>query len=218
MGAYFPDYAMKVNPSSLSVTNQNDSAFSYMSVPSVKLYDKSVKFTASVSPTPSGGTLTLSFLNKSNNNLLDTLTSFPDSLRLRVKATGGVTSGSYTITVLGKGPNGTPVHQRTISLSVTPVGLSTNENEVPKDFYLYQNFPNPFNPSTQIRFDLAKSGLVTLDVYDITGRKISELVNENLNAGRHNVEFNASELSSGIYFYRIVTPEFTSIRKMILVK
>lgn len=218
MGAYFPDYAMKVNPSSLSVTNQNDSAFSYMSVPSVKLYDKSVKFTASVSPTPSGGTLTLSFLNKSNNNLLDTLTSFPDSLRLRVKATGGVTSGSYTITVLGKGPNGTPVHQRTISLSVTPVGLSSNENEIPKDFYLYQNFPNPFNPSTQIRFDLAKSGLVTLDVYDITGRKISELVNENLNAGRHNVEFNASELSSGIYFYRIVTPEFTSIRKMILVK
>lgn len=218
MGGYFPDYAMKVNPTSLSVTNQNDSAFSFMSVPSVKLYDKSVTFTASVSPTPSGGTLTLSFLNKSNNNLLDSLTSFPDSLRLRVKATGGVTSGSYTISVLGTGPNGTPIHKRTISLTVTPVGLNSNENEIPKEFYLYQNFPNPFNPSTQIRFDLAKSGLVTLDVYDITGRKVTELVNENLNAGKHSVDFNASNLSSGIYFYRIVTPEFTSIKKMMLVK
>ena len=146
------------------------------------------------------------------------MTSYPDSLRLRVKATGGVTSGSYTITVLGKGPNGTPVHSRTISLSVTPVGLNSNENEVPKDFYLYQNFPNPFNPSTQIRFDLAKSGLVTLNVYDITGKKITELVNENMSAGKHSVEFNASNLSSGIYFYRISAPGFTSIRKMILVK
>jgi hypothetical protein len=218
MGAYFPDYAMKVNPTSLSVTNQNDSAFSFMSVPSVKLYDKSVTFTATVSPTPSGGTLALSFLNKSNNNLLDSLTSYPDSLRLRVKATGGVTSGNYTITVLGTGPNGTPIHKRTVSLSVTPVGLNTNENEVPKDFYLYQNFPNPFNPATQIRFDLAKSGLVTLEVYDITGKKVTELVNEELSAGKHSVDFNASNLSSGIYFYRINAPGFTSIRKMILVK
>ena len=218
MGAYFPDYAMKVNPTSLSVTNQNDSAFSFMSVPSVKLYDKSVKFTAAISPTPSAGTLTLSFLNRSNNNLLDTLTSFPDSLRLRVKASGGVTSGNYTITVLGKGPNGTPVHQRTVSLSVTPVGLNTNENEVPKEFYLYQNFPNPFNPSTHIRFDLAKSGLVTLNVYDVTGKKVTELVNEELSAGIHSVNFNASNLSSGIYFYKIEAPGFTSIKKMILVK
>jgi Secretion system C-terminal sorting domain len=218
MGAYFPDYAMKVNPTSLNVTNQDDSAFSYMSIPAVKLYDNSVKFTASVSPAPTAGTITFTFLNKDNNNLLDTLTSFPDSLRMRVDATGGVTAGNYTITVLGTGPNGTPVHSRTIPLTVNPVGLSSNENEIPKDFYLYQNYPNPFNPSTHIRFDLAKSGFVTLDVYDITGRKVTELVNENLNAGKHNAEFNASELSSGIYFYRIVTPEFTSIRKMILVK
>ncbi len=218
MGGYFPDFAMKVNPSTLSVTNQNDSVFSYVSVPAVKLYSNSAKFSATVTPPPATGTITLSFLNKANNNLLDSLTSYPDSLRLRIKAVGGVTSGVYTVAILGKGPNGTPVHQRTISLTVTPIGLSSNENDVPKEFYLYQNFPNPFNPTTQIRFDIAKAGLVNMSVYDITGRKISDILNENLSAGKHRIDFNASNLSSGVYFYRIETPDFTSIKKMILVK
>lgn len=218
MGSYFPDFAMRVNPDVHSITNQNDSDFSFISVPAVKLYTNSVKFTASVTPPPATGTITLTFLNKSNNNLLDSLTTYPDSLRLRIKATGGVTSGVYSVVILGKGPNGTPVHQRTIALTVTPVGLSTNENEVPKEFYLYQNFPNPFNPSTQIRFDLPKAGLVNLSVYDLTGRKVADIMNGNISAGKHNIDFNASNLSSGVYFYRIETPDFTSIKKMMLIK
>ena len=218
VGSYFPDFAMKINQNSLTITNQDDSAFTYISIPAVKLYDNSAKFSVSVTPAPSAGTLDFTFLNKDNNNLLDSLSSFPDSLRLRVKATGGVTPGSYIITVLGQGPNRTPVHQRTISLSVNPIGLSSNQNEVPRDFYLYQNYPNPFNPATHIRFDVAKSGFVTLDVYDITGKRVSQIVNEELNAGKYNIDFNASELSSGIYFYRITAPDFTGIRKMILVK
>jgi Secretion system C-terminal sorting domain len=218
MGAFFPDYAMKVNPAVLSVTNQNDSTFSFVSVPDVKLYTNSVKFSTTVTPTPSAGTLTLTFLNKSNNNLLDSLTSYPDSVRLRIKATGGVTSGSYTVNVYGKGPNGTPVHLRTIALTVTPVGLSSNQNEVPDEFYLYQNFPNPFNPTTMIRFDIAKAGLVTLSVYDVTGKKVTELINENLHAGKHSIDFNAANISSGVYFYKIDAPGFTSIKKMMLMK
>lgn len=217
-GGYFPDFAMKVNPTTHTMTNQNDSDFSFISVPAVKLYTNSVKFTATVTPTPGTGTLALTFLNKTGNTLRDSLTTFPDSLRIRIKATGGVTSGVYTVNILGKGPNGTPVHQRSISLTVTPVGLSSNETEVPKDFYLYQNFPNPFNPTTDIRFDIAKAGLVKLSVYDITGKKVADLVNENLNAGKHTVDFNASNLASGVYFYRIETPDFTSIRKMMLIK
>ncbi len=218
MGSYFPDFAMTVLPSTHSITNQNDSDFSYCRVPAVKLYSNSVKFSATVTPTPAAGTLTFTFLNKANNNLLDSLTSYPDSLRLRIKATGGVTSGVYTVNVIGKGPNGTPVHLRTISLTVTPVGLTSNENEVPKDFFLYQNFPNPFNPTTNIRFDIAKAGLVTLSVYDVTGKKVADLVNENLNTGKHTVDFNASNIASGVYFYKIETPDFTSIKKMMLIK
>jgi hypothetical protein len=218
MGSYFPDYAMTVIPSTHSITNQNDSDFSFISVPAVKLYTNSVKFSATVTPTPSAGTLAFTFLNKTGNTLRDSLTSYPDSLRIRIKATGGVTSGAYTVNILGKGPNGTPVHLRTIALTVTPVGLSSNENEVPKDFFLYQNFPNPFNPTTNIRFDIAKAGLVTLSVYDITGKKVADLVNENLNAGKHTVDFNASNISSGVYFYKIETPDFTSIKKMMLIK
>jgi hypothetical protein len=218
MGGYFPDYAMKVNPTSHTITNQNDSDFVFVSVPAVKLYTNSVTFSATVTPAPAAGTLAFTFLNKSNNNLLDSLTSYPDSLRLRIRATGGVTSGNYTVNILGKGPNGTPVHRRTVTLTVTPVGLSSNETEVPKDFYLYQNYPNPFNPTTDIRFDIAKAGLVTLSVYDITGKKVADLVNENLNAGKHTVDFNAANFASGVYFYRIETSEYTSIRKMMLIK
>lgn len=218
MGSYFPDFAMRVNPDVHAMTNQNDSDFSYISVPAVKLYSNSVKFTATVTPPPASGTITLTFLNKSNNNLLDSLISYPDSLRLRIRATGGVTSGAYTVNILGKGPNGTPVHLRTIALTVTPVGLNTSENEIPKEFYLYQNFPNPFNPSTQIRFDLPKAGLVNLSVFDITGRKVADIMNGNMTAGKHSIDFNAVMFASGVYFYKIETPDFTSIKKMILIK
>jgi hypothetical protein len=215
---YFPDYAMRVLPSTHAMGNVNDSDFSFVSVPSVKLYTNSVKFTATISPAPGAGTVSLNFLNKANNNLLDSLTSYPDSLRLRIRATGGVTPAIYTVTITGRGPNGTPVHVRTISVNIGFVGLINNNTEVPEKFHLYQNFPNPFNPSTSIKFDLAKTGMVKLTVFDITGKSVQTLVNDQLNAGSYSYDFNASTLASGIYFYKVETPEFTSIKKMILVK
>ncbi|MGH2575629.1 MAG: T9SS type A sorting domain-containing protein [Ignavibacteria bacterium] len=218
MGVYFPDFAMKVNPAALGVTNINDSAFSFVSVPSVKLWTWGTRFSATVTPPPASGTLTFTFLNKTSNALQDSLTSYPDSLRLRVRATGGVTPGAYTITVKGNGYNGTPVHIRTISLSVNPLGLVNNNNEIPNEYYLYQNFPNPFNPATNIRFDLPKAGLVKITVYDITGKSVGTVVNGNLSAGKYTADFNAENISSGVYFYKIETPYFSSIRKMIVLK
>ncbi|RPI17623.1 MAG: T9SS C-terminal target domain-containing protein [Ignavibacteriae bacterium] len=218
MGAYFPDYALRVQPAIQTIAATNDSDFSYCSVPAVKLYTNSVKFSATVSPTPAAGTLSLQFVNKSSAQLLDSLTTYPDSLRLRMKTSGGVTSGSYTITVKATGPNGTPVHVRTITLTVSPTGLTNTNTEIPEKFYLYQNFPNPFNPSTSIKVDIAKQGLVKLNVYDVTGRLVSTLANENYNPGSYNINFNASNLSSGVYFYKLETTDFTSIRKMIIVK
>ena len=92
------------------------------------------------------------------------------------------------------------------------------ENTNPGSFSLHQNYPNPFNPSTSIRFDLAEATFVKLAVYDMLGREINVLVNQNLTAGTHNISFNAAYLSSGIYFYKLEAGSFRDIKKMTLVK
>lgn len=222
MAAYFPDFAMKVTPGSFGLNNVNDSAFSFVSIPAVKLYTDKVKFTSTVTPAPGTGSITVSFLNRSNGSAMDSLTTYPDSLRVRIKTSGGVTSGAYTINIFGKGriagEDGPPIHKRTITVNVNPVGIVTLGNEVPEKFYLYQNYPNPFNPTTNIKFDISKGGMVKLAVYDIAGKQVAELVNANYNAGKYNFDFNASSFASGVYFYKLETPDYTNIRKMILVK
>jgi len=89
---------------------------------------------------------------------------------------------------------------------------------VPSKFKLSQNYPNPFNPSTKINFDLAKDSKVNLKIYDMLGREVSTLVNEFRTAGYYSVDFNASALSSGVYFYRITTEDFSAIKKMVIMK
>jgi hypothetical protein len=86
------------------------------------------------------------------------------------------------------------------------------------DYRLYENYPNPFNPSTVIRFSIAKSENVLLNIYDISGKKIKTLLNEVMSPGIHEVTFNAENLSSGVYFYEIETSDFRQSRKMLLVK
>jgi hypothetical protein len=80
------------------------------------------------------------------------------------------------------------------------------------------NYPNPFNPTTKINYQLPKAGLVTLKVYDILGREVATLVNENQPAGSYSVPFDASKLSSGIYIYTIHANDFIQSKKMILTK
>jgi photosystem II stability/assembly factor-like uncharacterized protein len=92
------------------------------------------------------------------------------------------------------------------------------ENEIPSSYLLKQNFPNPFNPTTNIYFAIPQSGLVTLKIFDIAGREISTLVNEVRAAGSYIVDFNASDLSSGAYFYRIESGNFVDSKKMMLIK
>ncbi len=101
-------------------------------------------------------------------------------------------------------------------LLVTPV--SGNQNETPRNFYLGQNYPNPFNPVTTIKFGIIKSGNVQIKVYDAAGRIVDELVNNGYNPGSYEVSWDASKYSSGIYFYSIVTNEFSQTKKMVLVK
>lgn len=92
------------------------------------------------------------------------------------------------------------------------------KGEEPLKYTLYQNYPNPFNPTTTIRFSLRHSGHVLMKVYNILGQEVKTLVNEDLKAGLHNVEFDASRLSSGIYFYTIKAGNFVTTKKMVLLK
>jgi len=106
------------------------------------------------------------------------------------------------------------------------ITAAEDAEHVPTDFALLQNYPNPFNPSTKIEFRTPKAGFVTLKVYDILGREVSILINEELNPGNYKVDFNSSGLSSGIYFYTLQVGDpsassgqnFISTKKMILLK
>ena len=89
---------------------------------------------------------------------------------------------------------------------------------LPTMFALDQNYPNPFNPSTVISFALPRELFVTLKVYDVLGRETATLVSERRAAGYYHERFNASSLASGIYFYRLSTPNFTKVAKMLLLK
>lgn len=99
-----------------------------------------------------------------------------------------------------------------------PVGVSQTGTEVPNNFYLSQNYPNPFNPTTNVKFGLPKAGNVKLVVFDILGREVATLLNEFKPAGQYTADFDASMLSSGVYFYRLESEGFVDTKKMLLVK
>jgi hypothetical protein len=374
--AYFPDFAMKINPT-LTNVNNNGSAFITVRVPAVKSFTDRVKFTASVDTVPASGSLNFSFVNG-----VDSITSFPDSVSLKIDAVGSVTPGEYLVHIVGSGSNGTPVHRRTVQLLVNssllvvqtnrgnivsykvngvtyngrkefvytngtnvtvqatspqPSGSSnyifthwsnsgdTTQNivmntnldltafykiqykliilssqahtfggneyydsataftfgvtartvvsgstsyyfrgwtgggngaytspdssgndsavtwsisnpivetvrwsltsgitqlgsEIPQVYNLYQNYPNPFNPATKIRYDIVESGNVKVVVYDILGKEIENIVNQRHKPGKYEIDFNASHLPSGIFYYRITAGDFVSVKKMILLK
>ncbi|NOY88453.1 MAG: T9SS type A sorting domain-containing protein, partial [FCB group bacterium] len=99
------------------------------------------------------------------------------------------------------------------------VSLSSVSGEgVPESYALYQNYPNPFNPSTQISFDLPVTSYVNLTIYNVLGQKVITLIDKNMDAGRHEVEWDASNNSSGIYFYRISAENFSQTKKMLMLK
>ena len=106
----------------------------------------------------------------------------------------------------------------------TPTSVLENSNNMlPQSNYLFQNYPNPFNGRATIRFNLIKREFVKLEIYDILGKKIKNLINEELNGGIHSVSWDASndngeEVSSGIYFYRLILPGYFSSKKMILLR
>jgi len=98
------------------------------------------------------------------------------------------------------------------------VGIVANLNEIPIEFRLSQNYPNPFNPSTIIRFSIPEESFVTIKVFNTLGEELTTLINENIIAGNYEVEFDASKLPSGIYFYKLQSETFIEAKKMVLMK
>ena len=98
-----------------------------------------------------------------------------------------------------------------------PNGIN-DKLSMPKSFSLSQNYPNPFNPSTTIKFNLPKSSDVRIEVYNATGQKVQTLLNKKMSAGNHQIEFNAGDLASGVYLYKIEAGDFQDVKKMILIK
>lgn len=96
--------------------------------------------------------------------------------------------------------------------------INTNGNEIPVKYNLSQNYPNPFNPVTKINYAIAKKGFVSLKIFDILGREVKTLVNENKAPGNYSIDFNASDFPSGVYFYKLTCNEFTNVKRMILIK
>ena len=100
----------------------------------------------------------------------------------------------------------------------TVVGVEDKENTLPAEFSLSQNYPNPFNPTTNFEFHIANRGFVSLRIFDLLGREIITLVNEEKPAGTYKVRWNAGNLCSGVYFYQLKTGSFNEVKKLLLLK
>ncbi len=119
-----------------------------------------------------------------------------------------LTSGNYSYRLKQVDYNGSFKYSNEIEVTIN----------VPVQFTLDQNYPNPFNPSTKIKFSIPQNGLVTLSVYNTLGQKVADLINGNLTQGEHQINFDASKLTSGIYYYRLESNNNVSVKKMILLK
>jgi hypothetical protein len=132
----------------------------------------------------------------------------------------GTTTDLYGVS-FADARNGTAVGTLGTILRTTRTGPTSVEErpaEAPGDFLLSQNFPNPFNPATGIRFQVSATSDVKLAVYDILGREVAVLVNEKQAPGSYQVRFNAGGLASGVYFYRLHAGAYVATRKMVLMR
>lgn len=121
----------------------------------------------------------------------------------RVRATNASGTGSYT---------------SPWSFSTLLTGINLISSEIPKEFKLFGNYPNPFNPTTKIKFNIPEAGFASLKIYNASGKLVSEVFNNNFAAGSYEVEWQGSSLASGVYFYRFESASFSDTKRMMLIK
>ncbi|MFA5405272.1 MAG: T9SS type A sorting domain-containing protein, partial [Ignavibacteria bacterium] len=102
--------------------------------------------------------------------------------------------------------------------STAPTGISKINNNIPDKFNLCSNYPNPFNPTTSLKFDIPKNCFVALKIFDINGRQLDILLNSKMDAGSYIINYNAGYLPSGVYFYQLKADNYINTKKMILIK
>jgi len=170
------------------------------------LYDLALKITQNVNSNPSYFTMPIQIkVNFTSGDTLITVFNNAQIQNLNITVNGEPTSISFD-------PGNWIL--KTVNSIVTDV-----EDELhPEKFSLEQNYPNPFNPSTMIKFSLGKTGFTTLKLYDVLGKEVAALVNGEIEAGPHEVTFDASSLPSGTYFYTLTSGSFTETRKMMFLK
>jgi len=134
----------------------------------------------------------------------------------------GVDASGYWILNVYDGASGNTGTLKAWGISIgyqeTPSTISDPMAELPAQFKLYQNYPNPFNPITHIKYELPEASKVKIDIFNVLGQRVITLIDSHKKAGSHSVDFIGSQLASGLYFYRIVTKEFSKVHKMILMK
>ena len=131
-----------------------------------------------------------------------------------------VATGEWKVAgnVLGNGTTLNSSEYTFTDKNVTSGRYNYRLKQTPSKFELSQNYPNPFNPETRIKYELPNDGFVSIKVFDNSGKEVAVLVNDNVSAGYHTINFKASNLSSGIYFYKLETAGFVKVMKMALVK
>ncbi|MEO8445851.1 MAG: M12 family metallo-peptidase [bacterium] len=162
------------------------------------------------------------FIYTSDNGGTDTAITFRNSFLDTLATLIGTTGDSIRCSWRGWAYNGFDSAQSVGSFIVTlkriTVGINVISSIVPDKFHLENNYPNPFNPSTVIKFDVAKLQNVEITIYDMLGKEIENLVSERMQPGKYSVSFNAANYSSGVYYYKMETQDFIQTKKMLLIK
>lgn len=169
------------------------------------------------------GNTNLSVSSVTSNNPVFTVESFPSTVSAnqfgyaRIKFTPAASNTLYSGELTINNSDSTlKIALNGISGEVN--GITPVSGEIPNTYNLSQNYPNPFNPATYIKFSLPEAGFVKLIIYDIMGREVNTLVSENLKAGSYVADWDASSATSGVYFYKLITDNYTETKRMILVK
>jgi len=156
--------------------------------------------------------------NSGSDSVASLRKSLLDSLALTLGTTGDSVRCSWRVWSYNGFDSAASASSFLVTIVRTTVGINVISSTVPDKFSLGNNYPNPFNPETNIKFDVAKSTFVELAIYDSRGREVNRLVNEILSPGSYEYSFNAGNLPSGVYFYRIKTSDFSDTKRMMLIK
>jgi hypothetical protein len=215
----FKQYANKENndisgSANLYIQNNNLKMFSTMPVKGIQ-FNLTGAGAQNVTFTPSSVLTNYQVVSGSKSDTARTFIIFTMS-------DTSLSAGNHTLGTFAGLTGGIAMNQVFISdengNGILTSGGEYENTEIPKEYSLQQNYPNPFNPLTTIGFQITKSGLTSLKIYDVTSRLIKTLINEFKQAGNYKVEFDAGSVASGVYFYKLTSGDFVSTRKMVVLK